>query len=209
MQNEVVEEKTKKPFSKKRIVAIVALSLVAVLLLVPVVNQCIIELFNGELYEQDGFLQNTHIYAENAYVEDGVIHYTIVNDTIKELDPRTRWPSYHDKDKIILEQYVDGEWVKCELSGLPPLGNKGYNRYDPDDSTDDSAYPIVPAFGELEWTYDYEYFAFDLQEGEYRLWALAVPRYTVFSEFFTSFYSYTRGPKGCYFPVYFSIPAAS
>ena len=205
MQNEVVEEKIKKPLSKKRIVAIVALSLVAVLLLVPVVNQCIIELFNGELYEQDGFLQNTHIYAENAYVEDGVIHYTIVNDTIKELDPRTPWPSYHDKDQIILEQYVDGEWVKCELAGLPPLGNKLPQNVKPLDLPS----PVVPAFGELEWTYDYEYFAFDLQEGEYRLWAYAVPRYTVFSRFFTSFYSYTRGPKSCYFPVYFSIPAAS
>ena len=205
MQNEVVEEKEKKPLSKKRIVAIVALSLVALLLLVPIINQCVIELFNGELYEQDGFLQNTHIYAENAYVEDGVIHYTIVNDTIKELAPGTPWPIYHDKDQIILEQYVDGEWVKCELAGLPPLGNKLPQNVKPLDLPS----PAVPAFGELEWTYDYEYYAFELQEGEYRLWAFATPKYSAITKFIKSFSNSIRGPNSFYVPVYFSIPAAS
>ena len=86
MQNEVevIEKKEKKPLSKKRIVAIVAIVLAA-LLLTPVVNQCVIMAFGGTLYRSASLLQNTHVYAENIYVEGGVLHYTIVNDTIKEI----------------------------------------------------------------------------------------------------------------------------
>ena len=152
MQNEVIEKKEKKPLSKKRIVVIVAIALVAVLLLVPIASQCVIALFNGEFYEQDGFLQNTHVYIENAYVEDGVLHYTIVNDTIMGL--------YYASEPPV-EEYVDGEWVICKPEGLPPLlGNKG----DPHDRTPK---PTVPAFGKVELTRELADYQSD--KGTYRI----------------------------------------
>ena len=206
MQNEVIEKKEKKPLSKKRIVAIVALSLVAVLILVPVVNQCVIALLDGEAYEQDGRRLNTHIYAENVYVEGGVIHYTIVNNTLKELKPRAGYSPLTGETH--LEQYVDGKWVKCEPSGQPPLGYKGYNQYDTD--TDASSITTVPAFGELELAYDYEYQTFELKEGEYRFWAAVSPSYSAITQVFKNFHSSAsaRVPKSYKVPVYFSIPAA-
>ena len=209
MQNEVIEKKEKKPLSKKRIVAIVALSLVAVLLLVPIINQCIIELFNGELYEQDGLLQNSRVYVENVYVQDGAVHYTLVNDTIKEIRP---WYPSAFSGEAVIEKYENGEWVKCELTGLPPLGEKHQQK--------DSPPPItVPAFSELERTYAYELMTFDLQEGEYRLLAGAQPYYSAITKAMDTFV-HTISPIPVFIiktaalpsfsvPVYFSIPAAS
>ena len=152
MQNEVIEKKEKKPLGKKRIVAIVAIALAA-LLLTPVVNQCIIELFNGELYEQDGFLQNTHVYVENVYVEDGAVHFTVVNDTIKDLP-------YISISSI--KKNVNGEWVECEREGLSVLGNKGQA----DPVPKDYALPVVPAFGKVELTRELADYKID--EGTYR-----------------------------------------
>ena len=153
MQNEVIEKKEKKPLSKKRIAAIVALSLVAVLILVPVVNQCMIALFDGEFYEQDGLLQNSRVYVENVYVQDGVLHFTVVNDTIEDLP-------YIPISSI--KENVSGEWVECEREGLSVLGNKGQAAPVPKDY----ALPVVPAFGKVELTRELADYKID--EGTYR-----------------------------------------
>ncbi len=201
MQNEVevIEKKEKKPLSKKRIAAIVALSLVAVLLLVPIINQCVIVLFDEEVYEENGIRLATHVYAKNAYAEDGVVYYTVVNDTIRELIPT----GVSVLTETVVEKYVDGEWIKCETSEHPPLGYKG----DPLDRTPPTT---VPAFGELDLTFNYEFWTFDLQEGDYRLWTAAFSRNSAITRFMDKFTPIPINPKKSYrIPVYFSIPAAS
>ncbi len=187
MQNEVIEKKEKKPLSKKRIVAIVALSLVAVLLLVPIINQCIIELFNGELYEQDGRLQNTHVYMENVYVEDGVLHYTLVNDTIKEYS-YILWGT--------LQKYVDGEWVICPSAGPPTLGNKSHGE----------PMPTLSAFGRVELTWGLE--GFEIYEGNYRFVYGMYPRPS-FTAHALGFLIPMDGPAHFSVVGTFEIPAAS
>ena len=195
MQNEVevIEKKEKKPLSKKRIVAIVALSLVAVILLAPVVNQCLIELFNGKVYEQDGSLVSPRVSVENIYVESDMLHYTIVNGTIQELSCRRY--SY-------VEKYVDGEWVKCERLNLPPLGYKHQqgDRSDPP--------PKVSAFDKIELTYDLE--DFGLQEGEYRFRFSGGLDYSITTKIMDCFVPVIYKSKRPYcLYVHFSIPAAS
>ena len=201
MQNEVevIEKKEKKPLSKKRIVAIVALSLVAVLVLVPIVNQCVIVLFDEEGYEENGIRLTTDMYAKNAYAEDGVVYYTLVNDTIREFIPT----GVSVLKETVVEKYVDGEWIKCETSEHPPLGYK-LNPYDRN--------PLitVPAFGELDRTFDYEFWTFDLQEGDYRLWTAAYSRNSAITRFMDKFTPIPIAQEKSYrIPVYFSIPAAS
>ena len=161
MQNEVIEKKEKKPLSKKRIVAIVALSLVAVLVLVPVVNQCVIALFDGEFYEQDGLLQNSRVYVENVYVQDGVLHFTVVNDTIEDLP-------YISISSI--KENVNGEWVECEREGPSTLGEK--NQAGP--LPKDYALPVVPAFGKVEFTR--ELAGYKIDEGTYRFGVAIYPK---------------------------------
>lgn len=196
MQNEVIEKKEKKPLGKKRIVAIVAIALVAVLLLIPVVSQCVIELFNGKVYEQDGHLFSPRVYVENIYVEDGVVHYTIVNKTIQELSCTSGWQ---------VEKYVDGEWVKCEFPGpgLPPLGEKR-KQGDPR-----SIPPKVSAFDKIELTNKLPDYIIQ-SEGEYRFCFFGGLNYSITTEIMDCFVPiiYKSKKPYCVY-VYFSLPAAS
>ena len=55
----------------------------------------------GEIYEADGLRQNSRVYMENIRIEDGRVHYTVVNKTCNKV--------YWKRDALI-EKKVDGQW---------------------------------------------------------------------------------------------------
>lgn len=81
----------------------VLISLIS-LLLVSVV--LFFTLTSGRTVCRDGVMQNTRVYLDNVYYEDGTVYYTVVNKT------------YHRvmiSQKPEVEKWVDGEWVSSSL----------------------------------------------------------------------------------------------
>lgn len=62
----------------------------------------------GNVREQDGLLQNSRVYIEDVYVADGVLHYTVVNSSLRAFHPSL--------DRIILQIKRDGEWCAIDYT---------------------------------------------------------------------------------------------
>ena len=125
MQNEVMEQKEKKPLSKKgKLLRILAIVLAALLLLGGAWwggRAALIRFGSGEFYGEGSYERNTHITLENVSVENNVLHYTIVNETIFSLhnvkaDGYTTYLFLQTDQGLVL--------VYPQLSAL---GNKGYD----------------------------------------------------------------------------------
>ena len=69
----------------------------------------------GTLYEQNGLVLNDRVYMENIYVEDGVLHYTVVN--------KTPFSSLMMEQTAKIYKPTNGKWTTPN-----PLteGHKGY-----------------------------------------------------------------------------------
>ncbi len=132
MQNEVVEEKAKKPLSKKgKLVRILVIVLAALVFL----GGCFAGWFfykamhppfdEGNFYAGDDYLlnqpddlMNTDILLQNVYVADGKLHYTIENgtdfDICCDLAAVTRLTIYKEQDEKWVRVYpvpVPGEVI--------------------------------------------------------------------------------------------------
>ena len=88
---------------KKRSFWIILLAILLVLALIGWgAVQIIRHTTQGEIYEADGLHQNSRVYMENIRIEDGRIHYTVVQKTCNQV--------HHWKRDALLEKKVDGQW---------------------------------------------------------------------------------------------------
>jgi len=97
---------------------------------------------NGRTVEKDGLLQNSRLSIENIYIEDRMIHYTVVND---------RFERIFTNEKPYVFKRVHGEWE------LVNLWNRQYD-----------IACIVKAFSEREGSFEINH-PERLSVGEYRL----------------------------------------
>lgn len=82
---------------KKRHVTVAIIAIV-------LVGACVFLLVaKGSVRERDGLMQHSRIYIKNAYVQDGVLFYTITNNSLREY----RYNSYQ---YVQIQQWIDGAW---------------------------------------------------------------------------------------------------
>lgn len=188
MQDEVMmNEKEKKPLSKKgKILRILAIVLAVLLLLGGAWwggRAALVHFGSGEFYGEGTYERNTHITLENVSVENNILHYTIVN--------KTRF-SLHD------------------------IKEKGYTTY-LSLLTDQGSVPIYPTPSELgnkghsvrKWDHEPVCFAFDTSEGKLYLEQELQPGQYLFER---RYYACTNQGENYYravrVTVEFEIPAA-
>lgn len=100
--------------AKKKLLIVSAIFLSLVLLGTAVVG--VDHLFlRGRAYEADGIRQNTHLYAESIAIQNGVLSYTLVNDTFHSVQMTT---------KLNFEKKVGDEWQAVIWRG-PLLAMRG------------------------------------------------------------------------------------
>ena len=152
MQNEVevIEKKEKKPLGKKGIVLRILIVVLALLVLVG----AFFGITRGRFYKEDGVYMNSFITIKDVYLEDHVLHYTVVNKTRFTVHEQLR-ESY----TTTLAMQQDGEWVSI----IPPVGTIikgqniiGWNRNE----------VLCGAFTSEEMTYPVN---IELEPGQYRL----------------------------------------
>ena len=100
---------------KKRIVALLA----AFILILGVASFFIIT--NGKRTVVEGLTENTRVYIDDIYYEEGRIHYTVVNHTFRRA---------HFGDAPYVQRFEEGDWVLVALwdnSGLGLWGIKAFS----------------------------------------------------------------------------------
>ena len=124
--------------SKKKVILLLCAGLAAVVLGVAI----FFLVTNGRTEEKDGLLQNSRLYIENIYIEDSMVHYTVVNK---------RYERVFITQKPHVCKKVDGEWEVVAWWG---------RQYD--------LACIVNAFETYDRSFEIEYLE-NLTPGEYRL----------------------------------------
>ena len=189
MQDEVMmNEKEKKPLSKKgKILRILAIVLAVLLLLGGAFwggRTAFVHFGSGGFYGEGTYERNTHITLENVSVENNILHYTIVNETRFSLH-NVKADGY--TTYLFLQTDQGQVLVYPQLSAL---GNKGYSI--------------------RKWDHEPVCFAFDTSEGKFYLEQELQPGQYLFER---RYYACTNQGKNFYravrVTVEFEIPAAS